>query len=549
MSIHYNQVGYDPRLPKKAAITGKGEYCMVLSERVFETNQSQSSGDRKNFDLVLSPAKYDEASGDTVRAVDFSSLTQVGKYYLISDGESVIVEVKERPYHALSNALVKGLYYQRCGCELEEKHAGPYRHGACHTGKATLVKDNGEPDGNTVIECAGGWHDAGDYGRYVAPAAVTVANMLYSYEFFPKAYKDQLNIPESGNGVPDILNECRYELEWMLKMQREDGGVYHKVATRYFAKFIMPEEDTDELLLFRVTHCSTAGFAASAALASRVYRHFDPAFADTLLGAAKKAWDWMEANPVFEPFKNPPNTSSGGYGDRSCEDELFWASAELYSVTAEARYLEALKKRSDSVDISQLGWAETAGFGALCCLFILKDILDKDFLDCLRERFLQSADSFLALTEQSGYGTALGTQQYIWGSILPILSHAIVLVCAGMLTGEVKYRNAAQNQLDYLLGLNATGYSFVTGFGDRPFRFPHHRPSYADGVDAPIPGLVSGGPNKAHPDGTCKAAIPPDTPAAKFYLDYVMTASANEIAIYWNSPAIFIAAYFDSLYL
>ncbi|MDR0314219.1 MAG: glycoside hydrolase family 9 protein, partial [Treponema sp.] len=494
MNIHYNQVGYDPKLPKKAVLTGKGEYCMILNERGLDANRSPANADEKDCAPVLSSAVFDEASGDTVRTVDFSAFSEPGKYYLIADGESVIIEIKEKPYHALSNALVKGLYYQRCGCELPGKYAGPYCHRICHTKKATLVKDDGEPDTSTVIDCAGGWHDAGDYGRYIGPAAVTVAHMLYSWEFFPQVYNDQLNIPESGNGVPDILNECRYELEWMLKMQRLDGGLYHKVATRYFAPFIMPEEDKEDLWLFRVSHCATAGFAAVAAQASRVYLAYDAGFSDRLLEAAKRAWNWMEANPVYEPFRNPPDYRSGWYGDRSCEDELFWASAELYSVTGEAPYLDAMKKRVDGVDISQFGWQDVAGLGALSCLFIMKDKLDGAFLASLKKRFLQSADSFLALTQKSGYGTALAADRYIWGSILPILNNAIVMICAGLLTGEEKYRNAAKNQLDYLLGMNATGYSFVTGFGDRAYRFPHHRPSYADGVDDPVPGLVSGGP-------------------------------------------------------
>jgi endoglucanase len=543
MSIHYNQTGYDPKLPKKAVITGKGSNCTILNEHDIG---AWTQADEK-IDFVLSDPSYDEASGDTVRVLDFSALSKPGRYFIFADGEQVTIEIKEKPYHELSNALVKAFYFQRCGCELQEKHAGPYHHGVCHLGKAVLVKDDGTVDSNTEIECAGGWHDAGDYGRYTVPAAATLGHLLYSYELFPQAYKDELNIPESGNGVPDILNECRYELEWMLKMQRADGGLYHKVATRYFAKFVMPQEDNDDLFLFRVTHCSTAGFAASAAQASRVYKPFDAGFAAKLLEAAKKAWDWMETNPVFEPFSNPPDFRSGGYGDSSCEDELFWASAELYSVTGEERYLEALKKRVDAVDISKFGWRDTAGFGALCCLFVLKEKLEGKLFASIKERFIRDADSFLALTEKSGYGTALSADSYVWGSILPILNNAITMICACLLTKNEKYRNAALNQLDYLLGMNATGYSFVTGFGQRAYRFPHHRPSFADGVEAAVPGLVSGGPNKQYPDMVTKTLIPPDTPAAKFYIDYTSTASANEIAIYWNSPAVFVAAYFDMI--
>jgi endoglucanase len=541
MSIHYNQAGYDPRLPKKAVLTGKGEYCMILDASF------RPGGNEKVWEPALSAPAFDAASGDTVRRADFSGLTTPGTYFLIADGQKVTITVKDKPWHEVGKALVKGLYYQRCGCALKEQHAGPWKHGICHTGTAVLVQDNGELDRGTVIECSGGWHDAGDYGRYTHPAAVALGHLLYSWELFPQVYREELNIPESGNGVPDILNECRYELEWMLKMQRGDGGVYHKVATRYFAPFIMPEDDTAELWLFRVSHCATASFAASTAQAWRVYKNYDPPFAEKLLGAAQKAWAWLQANPDFRPFVNPPGLNSGAYGDASHEDETFWAACELYAATGERQYYAAMKNLADRVDPSQFGWRENGGFGVLCCLLILGDRLDRDFAAALRSRFLAGADALLALGGKSGYGTVLAPDAYVWGSVLPIMNNGIALILAKLLTGKVEYQDAAQTQLDYLLGLNATGYSFVTGFGERAFRFPHHRPSYADGVDDPVPGLVSGGPNNLNPDGVAKMTIPPDTAPAKFWLDHTPTASSNEIAIYWNSPAAFVAAYFDSL--
>jgi endoglucanase len=264
-----------------------------------------------------------------------------------------------------------------------------------------------------------------------------------------------------------------------------------------------------------------------------------------MLEASIRAWNWLEANPVFEPFKNPPDVRSGEYGDANGSDEIFWAACELYAATKEERYFVSMRSLVDNLDISKLGWRDVAGLGALCCLFVNKNI-DKDFLDKLRQRFLAAADNFYSLHKLSGYGTALETDRYVWGSILPVMNNAIVLICAKLLTGDDKYRDAAQAQLDYMLGMNATGYSFVTGFGENAFRFPHHRPSYADGIDDPVPGLVSGGPNKNWQDKVCKDLIPGETPPAKCFIDHTWTASANEIAIYWNSPAIFVAAYFNT---
>jgi len=536
--IHLNQAGFAVNLPKKAVITGKGEYCFVVS-----------ADNELIFEPTLTEPYFDAASGDTVRIADFSEIKKPGEYFLFADSLSKRFFIREHPYRDLAGALVKGMYYQRCGCALEEKHAGSFRHDICHTGKAALIHDD-----NVVVDVCGGWHDAGDYGRYIVPGAVTIAHMLYAYELFPNAFQDNLNIPESGNGVPDILNECRYELEWMMKMQREDGGLYHKTATRYFAPFIMPEDDHEGLLLFRVTHTATADFAASLAQASRVYKKFDKSFSEKMLEASIRAWNWLERNPEFEPFVNPPEVRSGGYGDECCDDEIFWAACELFTATGENRYWESMRTMADKIDISKLGWRDVGGLGTLCCLFAhnasqkneLK-IPDSDFIPKLRKRFLAAADSIYEKHKRSGYGTALGEDEYVWGSIMPIMNNAIVLICAKLLTGEIFYQNAAQAQLDYMLGMNATGYSFVTGFGENAFRYPHHRPSYADGIDDPVPGLVSGGPNKRFPDTTCRKLIQPDTAPAKFFIDHTWTASANEIAIYWNSPSIFTAAYFDSL--
>ena len=546
--IHLNQVGYNSKLPKKAVITGEGRHCFILSSDGENTIQP-----------TISPKLYDIASGDYVRLVDFSSITDTGEYFLFSDGLKKTFYIYKQPYNDLLGALIKSFYYLRCGCELNATHAGVYKHLECHTSAAKMIDND-----NTRLDVTGGWHDAGDYGRYVAPAAVTLAHLMYSYELFPEAFTDSLNIPESGNGLPDLLNECRYELEWMLKMQNEEGGAYHKVATRYFSDFIMPEDDKDELLLFRVSHTATAGFAAALAQAYRVFKPFDSFFADKLLAAALRAWDWLDSNPDFVPFENPPDVRSGPYGDNDCEDEIFWAAAELWAAMLHSgRQEEALKfkaivtKMADDIDISKLGWRDTGGFGALCCLFSINKLdtsnsteatkPDNNFVEKLRSRFLSAADSFLEISKKSGYKTALAEDEYVWGSILPIMNRAIIMICAKLLTGNQSYQDAAQSQLDYLLGMNATGYSFVTGYGENSFRYPHHRASYADGVADPVPGLVSGGPNNRFPDAVCKKLIPHETPPAKFYIDDTWTASANENAIYWNSCSVFVTAYFHSL--
>lgn len=527
--IRINQLGYAPGLPKRAALLDQ------TSARLLD----EAGQELRRFD-GLRPW-FDPASGDRVALIDLGHLAP-GEYSLNAGGESRRIRVERRPYSALTGALVKGLYYQRCGCALEAAHAGPYAHAACHTAPAKLY-ENPEVE----LDASGGWHDAGDYGRYVSPAAVTVGHLLYAYRWFPKAFQDALNIPESGNGLPDVLNECRFELEWLLKMQREDGALYHKLTKKRFAPFIMPEEDKAQEYLLPPTHTATAGYAACAALASRAYRPFDAAFSARLLESAVRAWAWLEQNPRFVPYENPEDVKTGAYGDTNCLDEAFWAASELYASTGEARYLDALTALCPRVELSKFGWREVGGLGALCCLFELDGRLDKAFADSLQGRFLLAADAALEAARLSGYGTALSPDGYVWGSSLPILCNGMLLIAAWKRSGKTPYLDAALNQLDYLLGLNALDLSLVTGYGERPFRFPHHRPSAADGVEDPVPGLVSGGPNARNNYPSTRERLPKGTYPAKSYLDETPSADTNEIAIYWNSPAVFVAACFDQL--
>jgi endoglucanase len=139
----------------------------------------------------------------------------------------------------------------------------------------------------------GGWHDAGDYGRYVVNSGLSTGTLLWTYEMFADRVKGvSLHIPESGNGTPDILNEIRWNLDWMRSMQDEDGGVFHKQTSERFCDFVMPEKDTLASVVIGTgrtpfkSSCATADYAAVMAIAARVYRPFDPAFSASALDGA-----------------------------------------------------------------------------------------------------------------------------------------------------------------------------------------------------------------------------------------------------------------------
>ena len=550
MAIYCNQTGYLPAGRKTAVMTA-GEHFQVIREDGV-TQQTVFEGTARDMGI-------DQASGDHVRVADFGELEQDGTYYVQNEeGErSHRFRIGQDIYRVLQRDMTKALYYQRCGCELEQKHAGEYTHPCCHMGDAVLWTDR-----SVVKEVKGGWHDAGDYGRYISPAAVAVGHLLYAYQLFPESFKESLNIPESGNGVPDVLNECRYELEWMLKMQDEEGGAYHKLTSERHVDFIMPQEDLAQFYLFPVSSMATADYAAVMALASRVYRAYDGAFADRLYDAAVKAWGWLEKYPQYVGFKNPDSCNTGEYDDDCDLDERLWAAAEMLVTTGEGKYQERLTALlKENLTKTDFGWTDVSGFAALAVLTDASHKADRDSVEDLRRAVLAEADRLVAVGAKSGYGVAMEPEDYVWGSNMVVLNRGMLLVLAALIVKQdadteyssdrerqerlEAYEQTALAQLDYLLGMNAVDYSYVTGHGEHAYMHPHNRPTECDGIELPMPGWVSGGPFKTPADEVGRERIKAGTPPMKCYVDHAACYSLNEITIYWNSPAVFVTAYFN----
>ena len=535
MAIYCNQVGYLPQ--------GRKTAVMTAGER-FQVIRVEGSSEQTVLDGTARDVGLDKASGDYVRVADFSEIRQDGGYYVQNEAgeKSHRFSIGQDVYKALQRDMTKALYYQRCGCALEAEHAGEYTHSCCHMEDAVLWTDR-----TVAKEVKGGWHDAGDFGRYISPAAVAVAHLLYAYQLFPSSFEESLNIPESGNGVPDVLNECRYELEWMLKMQDEEGGAYHKLTTERHADFVMPEEDKDQFYLFPVSSMATADYAASMALASRVYRTFDGAFADRLYDAALRAWGWLEKYPQYVGFKNPDSCNTGEYNDDCDLDERLWAAAEMLVTTGEQKYQEKLTELlGEDLTKTDFGWTDVSGFAALAVLTDASHKASADSVEDLRRTVLAEADRLVAVAGESGYGVAMEPEDYVWGSNMVVLNRGMLLVLAALITEQNEgYEQTALAQMDYLLGMNAVDYSYVTGHGEHAYMHPHNRPTECDNIELPMPGWVSGGPFKTPADPVGIERIKAGTPPMKCYVDHASCYSLNEITIYWNSPAVFVAAYFN----
>jgi endoglucanase len=535
--VALNQVGYRPSDWKTVFVKDETEEAVYTGFSVI----SEADGTEILSGTLTEPV-YDKASWSHVRHGDFSDLKEPGSYHIeISGGSEPLIsptfEIADNVYDDLYKEVFLMLYRQRCGTETDPQITGTkFAHKACHTGLARVYGTD------RTVDVSGGWHDAGDYGRYVVSGAKTVLDLLMAFEDFNEG-SDDFGIPESGNAIPDLLDEARYEIEWMLKMQDpESGGVWHKVTCASFPGEVPPEEETDELILAPISITATADFAAVTAKASTIYKAYDPAFADTLYEAAKNAFAYIE-NTEDAGFKNPEDISTGEYPDSDTVDERLLAAVNLYLAgneavldTLYAWYDEARESHKKDLLDPGLGWAkmntytvhDLATYAPGTLLDVTSDYLDRFFkdLDAMEERSVSDA-----------YYMSLG-KAYPWGSNMSVANNGMSWLMGNLFEGEKKdYIGFAKEQLDYLLGANALSTSYVTGFGTLSPLNPHHRPSQAAG--AVMPGMLVGGPDSSLEDPYAKAVLSNSAPAM-CYVDNTQSYSTNEVTVYWNSPLIYL---------
>lgn len=525
-SIKVNQIGYKTDDLKRVVITSELP--------VTEFTVINASDESAAYTGKIESGAIESPSGDgTAYIGDFTDFTEPGEYYIKVDGleDSYHFAVDDSIYDEVTKETVKMLYLQRCGCETTTDLAGDFAHAVCHNTEARIY---GTED---FIEVSGGWHDAGDYGRYIVAGAKTVSDLLLSYEENEDARGDDYDIPESGNGVPDILDEARYELEFMLKMQNSEGGVYHKVTCAVFPENnVKPEEETAELLVCPVSATATGDFAAVMAKASIIYREYDAAFADKCLAAAKNAYTYFFAHQYDsrEGFVNPEDVATGEYPDTKNSDEGLYAAVELFLATGNSEYGDKVKELSTSSVKTGLGWADV---GTYAMYEYVKADCDKDaeVSETFKSTILELASKSLEKSKEDPYASAL--RNYPWGSNMTIGNTGMLFKMAYDMTGDEIYNEYARYQIDYLLGVNPKAYCYVTGFGTLSPEHVHHRPSEA--VGKTMPGMLVGGPNSA-PSDPYAATVLADYIGGMCYVDNDSAFSVNEITIYWNSPLIYL---------
>jgi endoglucanase len=576
-TVHMNQLGFLPEGPKRAIVADPSDTplpwrLLDADGRAVATGRTSVFGD-------------DPQSGEHVHRVDFPAPAGTGYRLDVAGRTSRAFAVDPAIYDRLRGDALNYFYQTRAGIPIEARFAGgaqwarPAGHqperAACLSGRD--LQGNDWPSCTIARDVTGGWYDAGDQGKYVVNGGIALWTLLNLYEreqalHRRAAFGDRTGrMPETGNGVDDLLDEARWELEFFLKMQVPNGtrlrvpvGVkrsrprlvfteidagdmaFHKVGdARWTPLPTPPHRDREPRILFPPSTGATLNLAATTAQCARVWRRIDPTFAGRCLAAAERAWAAAKRNP--EVYAIAAFTGSGGYGDQDVSDEFYWAAAELFVTTGKAEYREALERSPwfRTAQAPEFGWPRTATAGTIS-LALVPNPLPVGERERLRRSLVAAADGFLSDEGRSGYAIPYAPAGWPWGSTSSILNRAMILAIAADLTGDARYRAGVVDAMDFILGRNPLDRSFVTGTGARAMENPHHR-FWTHQLDprqpGPPPGVLSGGPNSAAMGDPVALTLRGHCAPMTCWADDARAFTLNEVAINWNAPLVWVAAW------
>jgi len=542
-NIRLNQVGYASDGPKLAVLLMPTD-----SVRLIGPNRSVA------WRGVPSAPRYWSNAEDTGRLVDFSSFRTPGTWRLATAADtSWPIVISPSPWDNLVKGLVKGLWYNRCSYAIPAPQGGSWTRPAGHPDTDVFVHASAVgPRRNTSsrVRSPGGWYDAGDYGKYLPSTAITTWSLLHLYQSAPSTFDSlAIGVPAHGRIASDLLDEAVWGLRWMLSMQDpDDGGVYHRLTTAKFpGDNTMPAADRSTRYLSPKSTAAALELAATAAKAARVLRQGSPELADTCLTAALYAWRWARLHPTIyfdaDSIRTnfTPALDAGPYGNGDVSDEFDWAASELMLATGQDSFALALDlagRVAVGRSATRIDWGDVRSLGVLSLSHEARSLpLGSAALGWAADSMLvRAARAIRDVRDRNGFHLPATTWK--WSSNTIFANNGFVCWNAWRVTRDTSFRSAAVDMLDYLLGRNATGYSFVTGFGGLTPQAPHHRISTGDGVAAPVPGMLVGGPNPGQED---QCAGYPSTLAPKSYVDDACSYASNEPAINQNAALILLA--------
>lgn len=575
--IRLNQLGLVPNGPKRAILPHPSKSPLQW-ELVNARGVIKVRGRTEVFG-------NDALSGEHVHRIDFATFAGTGKGYRIKVGAASTrpFAIDRNLYAQLPHDALAYFYHNRAGVEIEQRFVGrPWSRPAGHPAEsatcvaATDAKGNRWPGCDYSLDVTGGWYDAGDHGKYVVNGGIALWTLFNFYEHGMRTGRNALlrdgaqKIPEAGNGTSDLLDEARWQMQFMMSMQvptgskqrvavgakrnvrglefREidsSGMAHHKVADEKWTSLPMrPDRDPERRVLFPPSTAATLNLAATAAQCARLFRTIDRAFSDRCLDAAARAWDAARRNPAIYAIADLPG--SGGYGDEDVSDEFYWAATELLATTRapEYRAFVADSPLAFKAITSEPSWNSTAALGEIT-LATHPELLPAAELRSHRAKIVNAAAAFGNEGQRAGYAVSMSGKT-VWGSTSNLLNRAMLMALAFDFTGEPRFRDGVVDAMDYVLGRNPLDRSFVTGYGARPVENPHHR-FWARSIDPafppPPPGALSGGPNSSNMSDDVAAKLKGRCAPQTCWADDIHAYSLNEVAINWNAPLMWVSAW------
>lgn len=517
-NIKLNSLGFLPESAKKASVVGESSNFTVKN----------TSDQKVVFQGKLPGPIFQKDVNQNVRIADFSKLTKKGKYYLeTSDGvKSVEFEISPTAYNDAFYTSMRGFYLWRCGTAVQGTHNGhQFAHEACHMddGFEDYQGKQGQRRDGT-----GGWHDAGDYGKYITNAGITVGMMFMAWDQFQdKLKKFKLDLPETAKGYPDYLKELKWETDWVLKMQYTDGSgkVSHKLTAKNFEPFCKPEDDKQKRYFTDWSTDAVANFVAMMAQAARHFEPYDKAYAAQCLKAAQISYQCLRDNQSkrFEQgeFK------TGGYQSGDSDDRL-WAAAEMWETTGDVSFLKDFEEQASKMNFKvdeDWDWGDVSNLGMFQYAISKRGGKNPDVLKSIQQNIQEVANKIVQNAAADVYARPL--IRYYWGCNGTIARQVLNLQIANRIAPNPKYIETSLDAIAHIFGRNFYNRSYVTGLGINPAMNPHDRRSGSDKEVQPWPGYIVGGGH-----------------SATGWYDKEEDYRTNEIAINWQGALVYALAGF-----
>ncbi|WP_319499829.1 glycoside hydrolase family 9 protein [uncultured Draconibacterium sp.] len=521
-NIHLNSLGFLTDGPKTAVIPQSCTSFKLVSV---------SSGDIV-FEGEASGSNYQKDVDQEVWKIDFTDFQKPGDYYLEVPGvgRSDEFKIANDAFNFAAKTSMRAFYLWRCGMAVDGEFAGNHYHqDACHLDDAYEDYIGGK---GSKRDGTGGWHDAGDHGKYVVNAGISLGVLFYAWEHFqPQLEKMDLDIPETAPGFPDFLKELKWETDWILKMQYPDGSgrVSHKLTRTNFSGFIMASDDHEKRYFTDWSSAATADFVGIMAMAARYFKPYDATYAKKCLDAAWVSYRFLQENPEYKHFVQG-DFKTGGYQTRDNDDRL-WAAAELWATTGDESCLRDFEKRAADIDYKiqeNWDWQNVSNLGMYTYALSTRNGKNAEAEATIKKNIIANADALVEKGEADVYSRALGGRYY-WGCNGTVARQTVNLQVANLIQPNPKYKQAAIGIVDHIFGKNYYNRSYVTGLGINPPMFPHDRRSGADDIKAPWPGYLVGGGH-----------------SATDWVDKQESYSHNEIAINWQAALVYALAGFVS---